>query len=118
MHDVAACVRTEKKRAAKAALFVSHSSRGSMPQNLRQEILRPIRLRIVEEVIRVVLFDDLALIHEDDAVGDGFGEAHFVGDADHRDALIGHGDHHVKHFFDHLWIERRGGLVEQHDFGR
>ena len=63
-----------------------------MPQNLRQEILRPVRLRVVEEVVRVVLLDDLALIHEDHSVGDRFGKAHFVSDADHGDALIGHGD--------------------------
>ena len=66
-----------------------------MPQNLRQEILRPVRLRVVEEVVRVVLLDDLALIHEDHAIGNGLGEAHFVGDADHGDALIGHGDHDI-----------------------
>ena len=77
-----------------------------MPQNLRQKVLGSIRLRVVEEVVRVVLLDDLALIHEDHAVRHGFGEAHFVGDADHGDALIGHGDHHVEHLFDHLGIER------------
>ena len=27
-------------------------------------------------------------------------------------------DHHVEHFLDHLGVERRGRLVEQHDLGR
>ncbi|MCY1551859.1 hypothetical protein D9M68_882190 [compost metagenome] len=38
--------------------------------------------------------------------------------AEHGHALIGQADHHVQHLFDHLGVERRGGLVEQHDLGR
>ena len=61
-------------------------------------------------------FEDFPFVHEDDAVGDGAREAHFVGDDQHSDlAVFGEFDHHVQHFFNHLRVERRGGFVkEQH----
>src|SRR5512140_1561203 len=90
----------------------------SVPQDLGQEVAAALALRVVEELLRGVALDDLALVHEDHAVGDSLGEAHLVGDAHHGDALTGHLDHHVEHFLDHLGIECRGGLVEQHDLGR
>ena len=71
--------------------------------------------RIVEEGFRVVLLDDLAEVHEDHPVGDRFGEAHFVGHAEHGYALLGQFDHDIEHFLDHLGIKGRGRLVEQHD---
>jgi len=37
--------------------------------------------------------------------------------AQQRHALAGEVDDHVQHFLDHLRIERRGRLVEQHDAG-
>ena len=57
-----------------------------MPKNLAQEIIRLIRLRIVEEIERIVWLDDLALIHDGHSVGHRFGETHVVGHADHGDA--------------------------------
>ncbi len=60
---------------------------------------------------------DFAAIHENDAVGDIAGKADFVGDHDHRHAGIGEAAHHAKHFSDKFWIERRSGLVEQHQLG-
>ena len=74
-------------------------------------------LRIGEELLGLVLLDDLAAVHEDHAVGDGAGEAHLVGDAQHGHALARQLDHDVEHFLDHLGVERRGRLVEQHDLG-
>ena len=58
-----------------------------------------------------------AVGHEDHAVGDLTGKAHFVGHADHGHAVIGQADHGVEHFLDHFRIERGGRLVEQHDLG-
>ena len=43
------------------------------------------------------------------------GEAHLVGDAQHRHALLGEAHHGVEHLLHHLGVERRCGLVEQHD---
>ena len=38
-------------------------------QDLTQEELRAVRLRVVEELVRFVLLDDLADVHEEDPVG-------------------------------------------------
>src|SRR5690606_27394310 len=54
---------------------------GRSVQNLAQEQLGPIVLRVLEERVRLVLLDDFATVHEDDAVGDLAREAHLVGDA-------------------------------------
>src|SRR3546814_2751202 len=89
-----------------------------MMQNLAEEQLGARRLRVVEELLRLVLLDDLAAIHEDHPVGDLAGEAHLVSDAKHGHAALGEVHHDVEHLGDHLWIERRGRLVEQHDLGR
>ena len=48
-------------------------------QNLAEEQPGALMLRIVEEFGGRILFDDLALVHEDDAVCDLTGKAHFVG---------------------------------------
>ena len=58
--------------------------------------------------------DDDALVHEHHAVGDLAGEAHLVGDDDHRHAVVGEPAHHVEHLADELRVERRGRLVEEH----
>ena len=83
-------------------------------QDLRQKILRAIRLRIREEVFLLVVFHDQALVHKDHAVRDLLGKAHFVCDAHHRHAFLRESDHHVEHFVDHFRIECRGRFVEQH----
>ncbi len=58
-------------------------------QDLAEEFLRPLVLRIGEEGFRLVLLDDLAAIHEDHPVGDRAREAHFVGHAHHGHAFFG-----------------------------
>src|SRR5215217_4202814 len=63
------------------------------------------------------LLHDHALVHEDDPVGDLAGEAHFVGDDQHGHALDGQLAHDGEHVADQLWVQRRGGLVEQHQLG-
>src|SRR5262249_35645991 len=72
-----------------------------MPQDLAEEELGPVGLRVVEEVHRIVLLDDLAAVHEDDAVRHGAGEAHLMSDADHGHPGAGELDHHIQHFLDH-----------------
>ena len=62
-------------------------------------------------------FEDFPFVHEDDAVGDGAREAHFVRDHQHGDAAVFRQfDHHVQHFFDHFRVERRGRFVEEQYF--
>ena len=46
-------------------------------------------LRVVEKFVRFVFLNYFAKIHKDDAVGDGLGKPHFVGDHDHRHAFLG-----------------------------
>ncbi|QTK78568.1 6-Pyruvoyl-Tetrahydropterin Synthase [Agrobacterium tumefaciens] len=84
-------------------------------QDLAEEQPGALVLGIVEEFGGRILFDDLALVHEDDAVCDLAGKAHFVGDAQHRHAVFGEADHGVEHFLDHFRVKRRGRLIEQHD---
>ena len=50
-------------------------------------------------------------------LGDMGGEAHLVGDDEHRHAFGREALHHLQHFADQLGIERRGWLVEQHEAG-
>jgi hypothetical protein len=57
---------------------------------------------------------DLPVGHERDAVGHLLGEADLVRHHDHRQAGTGQVFHHVEHLADQLGIQRRGGLVEQH----
>jgi hypothetical protein len=42
----------------------------ALVQDLAEEQLGALGLRVVEELFRLVLLDDLALVHEDHAVGD------------------------------------------------
>src|SRR5258708_3863609 len=69
-------------------------------QDLAEERLGALVLRVGEERLGLVLLDDLTTIHEDHAVGHGAGEAHFVGDADHGHAFLGEFDHDVEHFLE------------------
>ena len=57
-----------------------------MPQDLAQEELGTVGLRIGEEGFGLVLLDDLSAVHEDHPVGHGPRETHFVGDAEHGHA--------------------------------
>jgi hypothetical protein len=88
------------------------ASAGREMQDLAEEQLGALVLRIVEELVWLVLLDDLALIHEDHPVGNLPGEAHFVGHAEHGHAFFSQIHHGVEHFLDHLRIERRCRLVE------
>jgi hypothetical protein len=69
---------------------------------------------VVEELLRSVLLNDLALV-EEDAIGHFLGKAHLVGEDDHRHAGLGQFAHNFQHFLDHLRVEGTGGLIEAHD---
>ena len=83
-------------------------------QNLAEERLRALVLGLAKNAPARCCLDDLAVVHEDDAVGDLRGRSPSRGSRQHRHALVGQLDHDVQHFLDHLRIERRGRLVEQH----
>src|SRR5262245_58958435 len=83
-------------------------------QDLRQELHRPLRSRLAEEVVLLRVLDDLAAVHEDHAVCYLLREAHLVRDHHHGHSLLGELNHHVQDLIDHLGVERRGRLIEQH----
>eukprot|EP01032_Pedospumella_encystans_P002102 gene2102-2462_t len=95
------------RRDDRGGLLFSEAAICASVQDLAQEQLGALVLRIVEEFGRRILFDDLALVHEDDAVGDLAGKAHFMGHAEHGHAFFGKTDHGVEHFLDHFRVERR-----------
>src|SRR5579864_1990871 len=86
----------------------------SMRQYLRQELLRAVAAGLAEEIVLERVFDDFALVHEDDAVGDLAGKAHFMGHDHHGHAVAREIDHDVEYLADHFRVERRRRLVEQH----
>jgi len=55
-----------------------------------------------------------AEVHELELVGDLAGQAHLVGDDDHRHALLRDHPHDVEHLADEFRVEGRAGLVEEH----
>ena len=63
---------------------------------------------------RVVQLDDPFAAYVDDPVGHFARKTHFVGYDHHGHPLFGQRFHHVEHLPDHLRIQRRCGLVEQH----
>lgn len=86
-----------------------------MVEDLAQEVPGATRLRVGEERVRVGIFDDLAVGHEQDAVCGFAGESHLVRDDDHGHALLGEVRHDVQDLVDHLRIESGGRFIEEHD---
>src|SRR5690606_39441819 len=70
-----ACAAKQTPESAAAA-----PAGASVVQNLRQEQLGPLGLRVGEKLVRRRFLHDVALVEEDDPVGDFPGEAHLVGD--------------------------------------
>src|SRR6476620_10109511 len=100
-----------------ACRSLSIGAAGSVGEDLAEEVLGAVALGVGEELLRRADLDDLAVGHEDDAVGGLAGEAHLVGHDDHRHALLGEADHDVEDLVDHLGVEGRRRLVEEHDLG-
>jgi hypothetical protein len=86
-------------------------------EDLREVQLRPVLPRGVEDLRRRALLHDDAVIEEDHPVRDRAREAHLVGDAEHRHARLGELAHDVEDLADHLRVEGRRRLVEEHDLG-
>src|SRR5690625_1409312 len=68
----------------------------SVGQDLGQEGLGAVAGGVGEELLGVTLLDDLALIHVGHAIADLAGEAHLVGDHEHRHPLLRQLPHHVQ----------------------
>jgi len=79
-----------------------------MCHQLQQENLGPqtVRVGVAEEIVPLAVFDDVAAVHEDDAVADHLGKSHLVRDDHHRHACLCHQDHHVQNLAHHLGVQR------------
>src|SRR6185295_14136672 len=87
---------------------------GSMLEDLANEAARALLPGAGEEYLGVLHFDDLAAVHKGDAVRYLASETHLVCDHQHGHAVTGQILHDVQDLVDHLRVERRGRLVEQH----
>jgi len=84
-------------------------------QNLLQEFLRTWMGGVGKKLRGCGHFQDLAAVHEHDAIGHFPGKPHLVRHADHGHTLAGKGGHDVEHLADHLRIKGRGRFVKEHD---
>src|SRR3954453_7691646 len=89
----------------------------SVGEDLAGEVLGTLALGAGEELLRRADLDDLPVRHEHDPVRGLAGEAHLVGHDDHRHTLLGEDHHDIEDLVDHLRVEGRGRLVEEHDLG-
>src|SRR5262245_7774696 len=85
-------------------------------QNLAEEKLCALMLRMREELLWDIDLDDLPLVHEHNAICYLARKAHFVAYHQHRHAVMGKLHHCIENLLHHLWIEGRRRLIEQHDF--
>ena len=75
-------------------------------------------LRRAEQLRRGRLLHDLALVHDDDTVGEIGDDTHVVGDQDDRGTeLVAAPAQQVENLRLHRHVERRGGLVGDDQFG-
>src|SRR5215470_14131858 len=77
----------------------------SVREDLAEEVLRPLGLRGGEELVRIAVLDDLAVVHEHDAVGRAPCEAHLMCDHEHGHAIARQGGHDVEDLLDHLRVQ-------------
>src|SRR5687768_13521696 len=85
--------------------------------DLVDEVACAIALGVLEERLRRALLDDVAVVDEDDAVAHLPREPHLVGHDGHRHPVAREVAHDVQHLPDHLRVQRRGRLVEEHELG-
>src|SRR3712207_4069681 len=85
--------------------------------DLVDEVARAVALGGLEELLRRALLDDVAVVDEDDPVAHLAREPHLVGHDGHRHPVPREVAHDVQHLPDHLRVQRRGRLVEEHELG-
>ena len=69
--------------------------------------------RVLEDLLRGAVFVDDTFVHEEDAGAYVAGEAHLVGDDEHRQSFLGELAHDAEDLSDHGRVESGGGLVEE-----
>lgn len=61
---------------------------------------------MTENVGRIALLDNIAVVHKDDLAGDIAGKCHFMCDDDHRRIVVCQLPHDLQHFPGQLRVER------------
>ena len=88
---------------------LEHASPGLVvrsSQNLGEELLGSLRLRVIDHLGGSSGLDDDAAIHKDDLIGDLASKPNLVGDNRHRHARCCQVLHNLQHLTDELGIER------------
>lgn len=99
-------------------LLISAGWPGASPlglQHLAEERGGAWVARRAKDLPRLALFLNHALVDEDHPVGYFAGKAHFVSHDHHGHPLAGEVFHHLQHVAHQLRIQRRRGLIEQHN---
>jgi hypothetical protein len=78
-----------------------------------QESLKSFVARTSENFLRVALFHDETVVHEDDPIGDVPSEVHLMRDDEHRHSLTSKITDYGQNLADELGVEGRGDLVKQ-----
>ncbi len=86
-------------------------------EDVTQEALGPVVLRVEEDLARRSLLYEVALIHVHHAVGDVAAETHLVTHHDHRHAAGGEVLHDLEHLADEFRVQCARGFVEEHEHG-
>ncbi len=84
-----------------------------MLQDLAEKELGSLALWVSEKLVRLILFHDPAIVHEQDTIGNGSGETHLMSDNYHRHPLLCKVDHDVQYLLNHFRIECRSGLIKE-----
>src|SRR5260370_16086577 len=86
----------------------------AMRKDFGEKLLRPMSIWPAEEIRFRSIFDNLTLVHKDDAVSNLLSKTHLVGDHHHGHSFLGEIDHHVEDLIDHLRIQSGCRFVKQH----
>ena len=109
-------IRKRQKR-RNALPLVRFRNRESVRNDLREELLGAFARGFHKEPFLRAVFQNLPRFHEDHAVGNLAGKAHFVRDDHHRHAFFCKAHHHVEHFVDHFGVKCRRRFVKEHAVG-
>src|SRR5215213_8081569 len=115
-HPASTSPSTSASTASHRVVFIALSP-CLVVDDLVDEVARAFAPGGLEELLRRALLDDVAVVDEDDPVAHLAREPHLVGHDGHRHAVAREVAHDVQHLPDHLRVQRRGRLVEEHELG-
>ena len=77
----------------------------------------PVALGLVEDLVGGAGFEDVALVEEEDTVGDFADEGHFVGDQEHGITSLSDFLNDTEDLANEFRVEGRGGFIEEEELG-